>query len=284
MSKIVLCSISDDRSMRKGGLYEATQDKITKIMIQNNFVDEQLPWNINFIINSIEPEVRRFYEENKIMLDNTDAARNGRLYKPYVIRETLKTLDEGDFLIYNDCSPEMWKMGEDFVIDKNIYDLQVIKDLTVKNRDILVAFVKWSPDDFKKNKLGIHTHHYFTLEPCIEGMLGQQYRHSFQCASGMICIRKTEATRHLVERWLRWNKQWRIACIGDPEISADESFWHDKEDYKLGHRSDQSILSLLLNFENWDFVDIVYNDISPYNFLNFCRTDHDYKFINSNIR
>lgn len=284
MSKTILVTVSDDRSGRKGGLYESTQNKIAKIFIQNNFVDEHIAWNIRDIINSTDPEVTEFYEDNKVMLDNTDAARNGRIYKPFVISQALKTLKEGDYLIYNDCSPEMWTMQEDWQIDKNIYDLSVIKSLTRKNNDFLVAFVKWSPDNFETKRLGIHTHHYFTLSDCIRIMVARQYEHSYQCASGMICMRKTETTCEIIQEWLEYSQCWKCSCIGDPAIPNDESLWYERQQYKLGCRHDQSILSILLNKENRDFVDIVYNDISPYNFLNFCRKDHEYKFINSNIK
>lgn len=278
MSYALLCSVSDDRQGRKGGLYEATQRKMNAIFNNNDFGLIQSHHNIADLV------ITDFWEQNKVMLNNIDASRNGRLYKPFVISEELKLLKEGDFLIYSDCSPEMWKMGEDFVIDKDIYDTEVIKSLTIENNDFLVSFVKWAPEDFKTIPLGIHTHHYFTLEPCIEAMQAEEYRHSFQCASGMICIRKTGETVALVDEWLAYNRCWKCACIGNPAIEGDESLWHAKEDYKLGQRSDQSILSILLNRRNWDYVDIVYNDISPYNFLNFCRKDVNYKFINSNIK
>lgn len=284
MSKTILVTVSDDRSGRKGGQYEATQDKMTKIFIQNRFVDEQKPWTISNILNSyhMEPEIHDFYLENKVMLDNKDAAINGRLYKPFAIKYELDRLNEGDYLIYNDCSPEMWKMDQDFKIDPEIYDLNVIKRLCRQANDFLVAFVKWAPENFDSNPLGIHIHHYFTLSDCIRIMGANE--NSFLCASGMICIRKTPETVNIVDEWLFWNRYWKCASIGNPSIPGDKSLWETKESYKLGCRHDQSILSILLNKRNWDYVDIIYNDISPYNFLNFCRKDVDYSFINSNIK
>lgn len=273
-----LVTVSDDRSGRKGGLYEATQRKIWDIFLRNDFVDTYVLYKICEVIDS------EFGFNNKVMLDNIDAARNGRVYKPYVIKTELAKLADGDFLIYNDCSPEIWKMGSGFNIDKYIYDIEVIKNLTIQNRDFLVSFVKWEHENFDSNPLGIHTHHYFTLEPCIKYMNGESYRHSYQCASGMICIRKTPETVALVDNWLHYNRIPECACIGWPDVPDDETFWENREPWKLGIRHDQSILSMLLNQNNWDYVDIVYNDISPYNFLNFCRKDVDYKFINSNIK
>ena len=283
-NKTILVVVSDDRSGRKGGQYEATQDKVTKIFIRNRFVDEQQPWTISSIINSDSEKINEFYQENKIMLDNPDAAINGRLYKPFAIKMGLDSIIEGDYLIYNDVSPEIWPMSEKFVVDKNIYDIEVIKGLCRTANDFLVAFVKWSPDNFDKIPLGIHTHRYFTTTACLNRMGANKYINSYLCASGMICIRKTPETCQIINEWLEYNKIWECASAGNPGIPGDESLWTGREKYKLGIRHDQSILSVLLNKRNWKYVDIIYNDISPYNFLNFCRKDVNYSFINSNIK
>lgn len=285
MNKTFLVTVSDDRFGRKGGNYGKIQNKVWKIFALSNFIDGQLPWTIyNIFYSKDGTVVNPFYIENKVMLDNPNPDINGRLYKPYAILSSLEDIEYGDYLIYNDVSPEMWPMKDTFKIDKKVYDIEVIKDLCRQANDFLVAFVKWAPGDFVENPLGIHTHHYFTLSDCIRIMEGQEYENSFQCASGMICIRKTDDTIKIVDEWLMWNRYWKCASIGNPSIPGDKSLWDSKEDYKLGCRHDQSILSILLNKRNWDYVDIVYNDISPYNFLNFCRKDVDYSFINSNIK
>jgi hypothetical protein len=281
--KTILVTFSDDRSGRKMGLYEATQDKVTKIFIKNRLVDKQYPWTIDGIIFNQSEIVNEFYKENKVMLDNPDAAINGRLYKPFVIKMGLETLDEGDYLIYNDVSPEMWPMKDNIQLE-DVYDIEVIKGLCRQASGFLVAFVKWAPDNFDKKPLGIHTHRYFTSTACLKRMEAKEYIDSYLCASGMICIRKTAKTCQIINEWLEYNRMWECASAGNPEIPGDESLWTGREKYKLGIRHDQSILSVLLNKRNWDYVDIVYNDISPYNFLNFCRKDVNYSFINSNIK
>lgn len=263
MSNIKLITVSDDRQGRKGGLYAETQNNIAALF--GGWI-HQRHWHIYDIIDC-DP-----------LMQNINAARNGRVYKPYVIRETLATMNEGDFLIYNDCSPEMWPEG----IDLSLYDLEVIKALTIKNHDILVAFVKWDDKFIEPGGLGIHTHHNFTLDNCISLMAGENYRHSFLCASGMICIRKTGAMVKLVEKWLIWNRYKECSCMRLDE--HEDSYYTPGKFSKLGNRHDQSVLSLLLNKENYDYCDIVYNDLNPYNFLNFCLPGHDYKFINSNTK
>lgn len=275
----ILCSVSDDRQGRKGGMYEATQKKMDKIITES-----KMGISFHFDVRIRDLQTSRFWEENKVMLNNVDAAINGRLYKVYVIQQALAMVKNGDYVIYNDCSPEIWRMDGDWRVSAKEFDLSVIQRLCRQGRDFLVAFVKWAPENFNDTPLGIHTHHYFTLEPCIRKMDAEKFRHSFQCASGMICIRKTDLTVQLVEEWLFWNRKPVCASLGWPDVPGDESFWVEKEEFKLGHRSDQSILSVLLNKRDWKYVDIVYNEMSPYNFLNFCRKGEKYTFIGSNIK
>jgi len=271
-----LVTVSDDRMGRKGGLYEATQKKIEVIM-RNNIhfeIDKVKSWTWTDIVQT------DFYAQNKVLLDNIDAGRNGRAYKPFVILEALK---ESDFVIYNDCSPEMWSMHEDFHINPAIFDVKVIKELTERNGGILNAFVKWDNKHIGENELGAHIHKLFTMDRCINKMGMQAYLHSYMGASGMFCFVKNDDTIDFVEEWLRWNLDPECACLGKPEIENDYSY-RLQEENKLGHRHDQSIVGLLLNKRNANLVDIVYNNINPYNFINFCRIGVNYKFIPSNSR
>lgn len=281
MTKTILVTVSDDRSGRKGGKYGATQEKIREIFANNKFFDKQLHWKIDHILHSEEfPEISNFYNENKELLDELDPARNGRLYKPFVISQSLKQIEDGDFLVYNDCSPELWeKFEEDVVLDK-IYHITTIQNLTTYNNDFLTAFVRWDDKQIFDGEYGKHTHDLFTLETCIDIMKGEHCRHSFQCASGMICIRKTPATVALVDSWLHYNKIKECSCMNVDE--TEESYYSRKPGRKLGNRHDQSVLSMILNQQNYNYVDILYNDLNPYNFLNFCRRDTIYNFINSN--
>lgn len=259
MIKLVTCS--DDRSGRKGGLYEATQWKISQLL--DGWICQNL-YTIDMLIDC-DP-----------LMVHTDAAKNGRVYKPWCIRNALATMADGDFLIYNDCSPEMWPAS----IDLNKYDLEVIKQLTVANNDLLVGFVKWDNKRIHLGGLGIHTHENFTLDSCIELMNGERYRHSFLCASGMICLRKTPFTVSLIDNWWHYNRIKECSCMNVDE--TEDNYFSGKPGRKLGNRHDQSVFSMLLNHADWKYCDIVYNDLSPYNFLNFCIPSHDYKFIKSN--
>ncbi len=285
MSRLTVVCISDDRWGRKEGLYAETQDRI-KVLLENNpqlGVDEIKCWKWEDI------GATQWYLDNKTLLDNKDAARNGRAYKPFIILEALKSCSFGDYVVYTDCSPEMWNMAHDTIYPAIYYNTDVIKRLCSANNDILTIFVKWDRVGIKSGGLGIHTHKHFTLNRCMDKMGLRQYENSYMGASGMWCIKKTESTMEFMEEWLKWNCDEDCCSMGIIAIEDDYSFWtaesHEefgKEGYKMGHRHDQSISGLLLNKRNAKFVDILYNDMNPYNFLQYCRTDVGYKFIEGN--
>lgn len=273
---MILVTVSDDRFGRKNGAYEITQSKIKEFINKNpqlNIV------NINWTFKDITDTI--FYRLNKTLLDNTDAARNGRAYKPFVILETLKGIPDGDFIIYNDCSPEMWY--DNMAID-GYYDTNKLKALCEQNGGILSAFVKWDTRPIPKDGLGIHTHENFTTERCIKTMGLEKYTRSFMHASGFMVIQKLPHTMQFMEEWLHWNTNDECACLGKADVPGDYSYWdHNEEFKKMGHRHDQSVSGLLINKYNYKLIDIIYNTpFHTYNFLNFCKRNVQYKFIDSN--
>ena len=115
--KIVLVTVSDDRSGRKDGKYSETQDRVLDLFRNNSTfgVTDFSFWKWEDIKNS------EFYKKNNRMLDQIDPAMNGRCYKPFVILESLRSAEDGDFIIYNDVSPELWSKWEhNKIIDSSI--------------------------------------------------------------------------------------------------------------------------------------------------------------------
>jgi hypothetical protein len=282
--KTILTSVSDDRFGRKGSKYSETQDKMYHIMKANPQlgIHDFKMWKWEDI------EKTEFYKKNKLLLDNTDASRNGRAYKPFVIWEALSSANEGDYVIYNDCSPEIWDMGYDAKFQPIYFNLSVLHNLCKGNDDVLSVFVKWAPRKLHEWELGMHTHRHFTLKRCIDKMGMGEYTDSYMGASGMWVIRKTESAMQFVNDWLKWNTDPDCCSLGDINIPDDYSYWDEeshlefgKPGYKMGHRHDQSIAGLLLNERKAKLVDILYNEISPYNFLQYTRTNENFKFIDS---
>lgn len=273
--KTILVTVSDDRQGRKGGVYGDTQ-KLLKHRLRHIEGLEVHNWDL---LNLSGLDI---WEHPQ--LQHIDAGMNGRAYKPAVIQNELSYLNEGDYLIYNDCSPEIWH--NEFAEESSWYsplwhDLSIIQQLTTQNHDILTAFVKWDYQNIPAKGLGMHIHKYFTTDLCMDTMGLRQYENSFQHASGMMCIRKTPETVKFVEEWLYWNLNPKCASLGSIESGTDE-YWQAEADRKIGHRHDQSISGLLLNARNAKFVDILHNDMNPYNFLQFCRVGQEYNFIDGN--
>lgn len=286
MIKTVLVTCSDDRFGRKEGAYYKTQLKIAEIFKNNkNFGIELRQWDWEKIKEA------HFYKRNKILLDNIDPAKNGRAYKPLVIMEEFSYLDEGDFLIYNDCSPELWNMQDNFKIPEWA-SLRIIHELTTRNDGILTCFVKWDYRNRLINGLGIHTHDNFTLDRCMERMGALEHRYDFQHASGLIVLQKTHKTFEFLKEWVYWNCIDDCACMGRASLPGDYSYWDAEQDKKMGHRHDQSISGLLLNKIGANLIDTpaktrYYNlnrpeIFNPYNFLRYCDISNDYQFISSN--
>lgn len=283
---MLLVTVSDDRFGRKGGLYEETQNKIKIIFENNTFfgIDNFQMWNWKDIIKT------DFYKENKLLLDHSDPSKNGRVYKPFVIYEGLNSIEYGEFLIYTDCSPEIWTFSSDYKIDKNIFKPEILKNLCLNNNGILTAHVKW--DDrihVPKGERGYHTHENFTSERCINRMGMREYKYSLQHASGMFVIQKTPDTLEFVKEWLYWNSIDECASLG-PVNTQDCSYWAEESitHGKVGHRHDQSISGLLINKRNNKLIETSesyerpLSGIHPYNFLQFSSNKFNYTFLDSN--
>ena len=277
MSNVLLVTVSDDRMGRKNGAYAFTQNKINNIFISNNHfkINKQKHWNWSDILKT------EFYKNNKVLLDNIDPAKNGRAYKPFVIYDALMSVDDGDFIIYNDCSPEIWNMDLNFNI-KEDYDIDVLKKLCECNNGIITAFVKWDTRNIPDGKLGIHTHHNFTLDRCMNKMGLIEYSKYYMHASGMVILQKTSTAINFVKEWLYWNCIDECCALGYANDTKDYSFWDDEENSKMGCRHDQSISGLLINNIGNKLIDIVYSEINPYNFLNYCKKGYNYSFTNPN--
>lgn len=274
---MMLVTVVDDRMGRKNGLYGQTQKRIEALFRNNPQFGIK-----DFLMMTFEDiQKTDFYEQNKTLLDNIDPARNGRAYKPYAIQQALKQVEEGDFIVYTDASPEMWRFDEDYKIP-SYYSLNILKNLCTNNGGILTVFVKWDTRTIYPHQLGIHTHENFTLDRCMKYMGLEGFAKSFMGASGMITIQKSPKTVAFVDEWLHYNTIDECCALGKSEVPNDYSFWTEEDGKKLGARADQSILGLLLCKYGYKMVDIFYNNLNPYNFLNFCRECVEYKFIDPN--
>ncbi len=271
MEKTILVTVSDDRYGRKGGKYAETQNKIKSFFSENPnlgitdfyFTD----WND--IIKT------QFYIDHKELLDQPDPAMNGRCYKPFAISEGLKLIENGDFLIYNDVSPEMWKIIEDPSFNHSSYNIKVIKNLCVKNGGILTGECVWSIEDSDGVKTpNLHTHENFTLDRCMETMGLLEYKFNIQHAGGLMVLQKNEESVAFIDEWIHWNTNPECCSLGP--IGGPQTYWHGENGTKIGHRHDQSISSLLISKYNKKLL----RGLSTFCFLECCL-NKPYSFIDS---
>jgi hypothetical protein len=273
-SRIIFVTVADDRYNRKGGNYGLIQDSVKQFLLRNPIlgITDYLFLKWEDIIKT------QFYIDNKNMLDNPDPSINGRCYKPYAILEALQIIDDGDYLIYNDVSPELWN---NYIHNNNIndnYDINIIKQLCCNNNGILTAAVITYPDS--DAPYGYHTHEHYTLECCINRMGLQEYKYSLQHASGMIVLQKSNKTVEFVNEWYKYNIIDECASLESIPPNKNCNFWGDETELygKMGHRHDQSISGLLINKLNNKLV----IPINGYNFLSFCMKNINYDFVDSN--
>lgn len=311
-NKTILVTVSDDRSGRKDGKYGVTQDKIKTIFDNNKDfgISDCKMWKWEDIIktdyyfNQVIPEVvveediihpygqHVFFKKGDIipaqrLLDYVDPANNARAYKPLVILESLKELNDGDFLIYNDCSPEIWNMPPEYQINNNEFQLETLKNLCLQNGGILTAHVKWNFNTHvNKGETGYHTHENFTTERCINTMGMQAYKYSLQHASGLVVLQKNKKSIDFMEEWLFWNSNEDCGGMG---TRAEPFMWYNEvmQNFKIGHRHDQSVSGLLINKMNNKIIETLdwYErpvGVHPYLFFNFCKPDFQYNFFETN--
>ncbi len=275
--RTVLVTVSDDRFGRKNGQYRETQEKIINIL-------EKLLPKLNFA-TYVESDIDAWSQTWPI-LQSLDPAINGRAYKPLAVEDAFDHLDYGDFLIYSDCSPEMWNL-----LPSNFdttYSLEPLHRLCIANNGILSYFVKWDTCKLGPNDKGSHVHKYFTTDLCIDTMQMRQYKDCYQHAGGTLVLQKNSMTVEFVNKYLLYSMMPECSALG--RVDGDYSFWTDKEDrYKMGHRHDQSITGLLVNALNPQCLDPDYAPPGgtaaiphPYNFLNMCIHGSMYNVIKTN--
>lgn len=290
MSNFLFVTVSDDRAGRKGGRYSDSQDRVHEIFkaAPEFGLDRFAFWKWSDITGM------PFYKNNRRMLDHPDPDMNGRCYKPFVILAGLRVLADGEFLVYNDISHELW--GGIDGIDPKVYDLNILRMLCLSNGGILSACAQYA------GTIGDHSHENFTLERCINKMGLAAHRYDLQHASGMMVFHKSRRTMDFVEEWLHWNLDDECASLGPvreedlASIVPTETvaalngyvvlrkaydYWNAEVEAglgKIGHRHDQSISGLLINKLHGKLV----VETENYNLLNFCRRDRRYDFIDSN--
>jgi hypothetical protein len=157
-----------------------------------------------------------FYEKNRAIFD-IPRGIGYWLWKPYLILESLKKMNEGEVLVYADSGVEIIK------------PLTPVLEICEKQQDIVF----------------FHVHSYlnssstrrdtFILMDCDT----PDYHDAKMVQASFILFKKTKKTMSFVEEWLSFCEN--IQILGEDEnVCGKENF----SDF-FGHRHDQSIVSIL---------------------------------------
>jgi hypothetical protein len=157
-----------------------------------------------------------FYVSNKIILDIAKGT-GAWLWKPYIILESLKDLDEGDIVIYCDCGAEIIK------------ELDPLLKICITQEPIVIFAngnllnAEWTKRDS------------FILMNCDS----KDYWYSLQCDASFGLFRKSDKTIHFLNEWMSYCTDERILTDSDNICGKNNLPGF------IEHRWDQSILSLL---------------------------------------
>ena len=180
----------------------------------------------------------RFYSEHKTMLDMERGAGYW-LWKPFIMLETLREMQDGDCLIYSDAGVEI------------IADLTPLVRATLETPAVKIFRGNGEAWEFTKRDC------FFFLnadEP--------RYHHAPMAdASFIVCMKTAQACEFIAE--------WLEICL-DPRILTDQPNTCGLPNLPgfKDHRHDQSILSLLAKRNNFELIDY------PFRYLNHHRGRH----------
>ncbi len=209
LKNIYLCSFADEKFMFAQRILNYTAEKHH---IYNIF--------------SYSPDSYKdteFYRRNSDIL-NQKRGHGYWLWKPWVILESLKKINEGDFLIYADSGS--------FIID----DVKPLINLCKKKNGILV---------FENEHQYINIH--WTKKAAFEIMNAntEEYWKHTQADAAFLVVQKNNFTVKFIKEWLEYGT--------NPMLITDEPSPSGNYDSFIEHRHDQSILSILAQKHKLEF-------------------------------
>ncbi len=167
--------------------------------------------------NDTQLKKTKFYRENKKILTLPRGAGYW-LWKPYYILETLKMLNDEDYLIYLDSGIR--------VID----NLQKLTHICKQNHHGLMLFTDFRHKIKKYTKMDC-----FYLMDCLD----DKYKENYCLNAGVQVYMKNTFTINFIEEWLNYCKnEFVLTDIPNRYTTSNDVDFVD-------HRHDQSILSIM---------------------------------------
>jgi len=180
----------------------------------------------NFILHSYTREwliCTEFYKSNKEILD-LDRGGGYWLWKPYIILETLKKIENNDILFYLDC-------GDIFIPELQTFLFSYFEN--INNNYIFTLGGRNKQKTYTKRDC-------FILMNCDN----EYYYEQIQLEAGILCFRKIKENIELVEEWLRY-------CMNKNILTDIDNITKQNLTGFIDHRHDQSILTNLVTKYNF---------------------------------
>ena len=171
-------------------------------------------------------EKTEFHKENIDILDDPESKGDGWcLWKPYVILESLKKIDDGDVLLYMDSSDTFFNDFGNFL--RSYFN----------NNELLLIGMEYGEGNANMLYTKRDTFHYM-------GCDSEIYWIDKQIEAGIIGIKKSADTIKFIEEYLFYCK--------DPLVIKGGKNLCGKENLRgfIDHRYDQSILTILKTKHN----------------------------------
>lgn len=188
-----------------------------------------------------------FYQENKEILDEPTGG-GWWAWKPFILLETIKKLDPGNFVIYCDCG-DMFSPG----IVKFVED-------TIENDCCLLL-------------LGNNPNKQYTKRDCFVLMNCDEpaYWNAPQLEAGFMIWRVCDETIEVLEEWLK-------SCLDFRIVSNSSSVLKEEFPDFISHRNDQSILTNIAVTRGLSVAGYDYRNFIECDYLYWYGKNKDYGF------
>ena len=190
---------------------------------QQYAIDQAKKFNFNTIAYNETNIDENFKNKNKEILSNKRGAGYW-LWKPYIISKTLRTLDNGDYLVYMDSGACIVKDVDNIL---RMVDHKGILTFSMKQK-----ISKWTKGDC-----------FYILNKTNKN----NFKDNDQIQATYIFIKKCNHSVDFIDKWLEY-------CTNKNLLTdIDNKHMNNFEDF-IDHRHDQAILSLMVYNENIMYI------------------------------
>ena len=189
--------------------FQHLQQRVKQDIESDNIFDETRLYTMDWL------RTTDFYLENKKILDQERYA-GWCLWKPYIILENLKKLQDDEILVYMDVGDQPYKGISRFVIN------------WLKDNEILITTGGNCNKSYTKRDTLVFM-----------GCNTEDYWNAPQVEAGFIALKKNEFSLKLIKEWLNYCKDERI-LTDIPNVGGYDNF----EEF-VDVRADQGPLSIL---------------------------------------